>query len=754
MRMRGLLAVALIPGALLLVATLAAREPISALAPVATLLDGHHELVGVAVAADGTLYVSDRSAGVVYRLELSGTLTMAVTGLDRPAGLALHPTGGLLIAEEKAGRVLRLEPDSTLRVLATGIKTPRWLAVSPDGPIYVSAHRRQPPDGADENEGREILRLGADGSLAVVASGIRRLEGLARLNGALIAATKGFESGRESTGMLLWYPVLADGSLGTPRAWVDTGVKQPVGLVLDWLGALYLAAKEVEIGADKFKRAVGKVHPDARLSAFAAHLEDPQGMALGPDGSLYVADGKAGRLLRFQAPPAPLVNALPAFTNQSPFLVLGTTEPTSRVHIFIDDAPTAVTGTSNASGAFSLEVALAPNATNVLQVFTTTHGGEGLTTTPAEATLIHDNMPPALAILGVSNGATVRGTLQVEVVGTDATSGLHLLELFLDGQPVLSSGEAPLHAVFNGRLLAPGPHTLLARAADRAGNEATKTVQFTVANLTIHLVSPASGSTVPSGPVLVQGTVESPGPEVGVIVNDVVAHVHGGTFATLIPLEPGTATLTILATDSLGATASATGTVTIASGPALPDLQMTPESGLAPLSVEFTASASPGIGATFSLDFGDGSPPHRAATLEGVSHTYVAPGLYFPTLTVTDSMGQVATVKGIVEAHAATTLDALLHSKWHSFRAALGRGDIGAALAHVATSAREKYRRVFEDLGSTLPTVAGQLQDIHLVEVLPGYAGYATYRQRQGDMFLYFIEFVQDADGLWRLENM
>jgi len=28
-------------------------------------------------------------------------------------------------------------------------------------------------------------------------------------------------------------------------------------------------------------------------------------VALGPDGSLYVADGKAGRVVRFRAPPPP-----------------------------------------------------------------------------------------------------------------------------------------------------------------------------------------------------------------------------------------------------------------------------------------------------------------------------------------------------------------------------------------------------------------------------------------------------------------
>jgi glucose/arabinose dehydrogenase len=174
-------------------------EPVNALAPSEIVLDGRQELVGVAVAADGTLYVSDRGAGVIYRIAPSGALSIAVAGLDRPAGLALDTAGRLLIAEEKAGRILRLEPRGALTVLATGIKRPRWLAVSPDDALYVSAHRLTAPDGTDETEGREILRLVPGGSLTVVASGVRRLEGLVRLNGALVAATKGLESEAESS---------------------------------------------------------------------------------------------------------------------------------------------------------------------------------------------------------------------------------------------------------------------------------------------------------------------------------------------------------------------------------------------------------------------------------------------------------------------------------------------------------------------------------------------------------------------------
>src|SRR5207247_941392 len=101
-----------------------------------------------------------------------------------PAGLALDGGGRLLIAEERAGRILRLEASGALTVLATGIKTPRWLAVVSDGSLYIGAHRLIAHDGLDTDEGCVILRLAPDGSLTTVAAGLRRLEGLVRVNGS------------------------------------------------------------------------------------------------------------------------------------------------------------------------------------------------------------------------------------------------------------------------------------------------------------------------------------------------------------------------------------------------------------------------------------------------------------------------------------------------------------------------------------------------------------------------------------------
>src|SRR3989442_4596526 len=117
-------------------ASACADQPIAALAPVETVLDGRDELIGVAVTADGTRYVSDRGAGIVYRLSASGAPGRAASRLDRPAGLALDRDGRLLIAEERAVRILRPESSGALAGLATAIKTARWFVVASGATLY------------------------------------------------------------------------------------------------------------------------------------------------------------------------------------------------------------------------------------------------------------------------------------------------------------------------------------------------------------------------------------------------------------------------------------------------------------------------------------------------------------------------------------------------------------------------------------------------------------------------------------------
>ena len=176
-----------------------------------------------------------------------------------------------------------------MTVIASGLKTPRWVVAAPDGSIYVSAHRLEGADGPDASEGRVIVLIPTTGAPRVVATDIRHLEGLQYLDGVVVAATRGLQGGQESAGALLRYAVLNDGSLGAAQLWIDTGLKQPMALGVDTLSSVYVSSKELVPPIDGAKRAIGKAHPDGRLTGFAASLEDPQGLAFAANGALYAA---------------------------------------------------------------------------------------------------------------------------------------------------------------------------------------------------------------------------------------------------------------------------------------------------------------------------------------------------------------------------------------------------------------------------------------------------------------------------------
>jgi RHS repeat-associated protein len=125
---------------------------------------------GVAVAADGTLYISDVDSHRVRQVTPDGIIhTIAGTGtpestgdggpataaqLSFPVGLALGLDGSLFIAEFAGNRVRRIAPDGIIttfagngdfglsgdggQATAATVVAPRALAVGPDGSVYIA----------------------------------------------------------------------------------------------------------------------------------------------------------------------------------------------------------------------------------------------------------------------------------------------------------------------------------------------------------------------------------------------------------------------------------------------------------------------------------------------------------------------------------------------------------------------------------------------------------------------------------------
>ncbi len=124
---------------------------------------------GLAVDADGSIFISDTGNGAIRRLDTEGNLTTVYTGLEEPTGLCWHK-GALYIAETGRSRILRLS-GSKLEVLAGDGGTKDEYGVYgcgyADGPAEAALFEH--PQG---------IAVGADGTVYIADTGngaVRRL---------------------------------------------------------------------------------------------------------------------------------------------------------------------------------------------------------------------------------------------------------------------------------------------------------------------------------------------------------------------------------------------------------------------------------------------------------------------------------------------------------------------------------------------------------------------------------------------------
>ncbi len=170
------------------------------------------ELAGIAVAADGAIYVSDAAANRV-RVIRDGTITtLAGTGvpgyagdgalaraarLDAPTALAVDAAGAVYVSDSESCAVRQVTPDGMIRTVAgtsrsgfegdggpalvAALSHPDGIAVAADGALYIG-----------DRLNRRVRRVDLDGTISTIAG--TGEAGLTGDGGPATAATFGYVS--------------------------------------------------------------------------------------------------------------------------------------------------------------------------------------------------------------------------------------------------------------------------------------------------------------------------------------------------------------------------------------------------------------------------------------------------------------------------------------------------------------------------------------------------------------------------------
>jgi hypothetical protein len=150
---------------------------------------------------------------------------------------------------------------------------------------------------------------------------------------------------------------------------------------------------------------------------------------------------------------------------------------------------------------------------------------------------------------------------------------------------------------------------------------------------------------------------------------------------------------------------------------------------------------------------GDGTMDFAGTTLQGQAVTFAEPGIYFPTVKVTEPGGAERTASSLIQVLNVTQLDTLLQSKWTGMKNALRTGDTVTAADHIVLSKKANYQAIFNALTISYSAIDQYLTNITFVRQRGPIMEYRMVRTEGGNSVGYPVFFVLDDDGVWRIRG-
>ena len=192
---------------------------------------------------DGYLVFSDIPAGIIYKWQPDGSVSVFRNPSGGSNGLTFDEQGRLIACEWKTRRVTRGEPDGSLTVLAEQYEgkrfnSPNDVVVKSNGSIYFTdPYYGFPGTQERELDFRGVYRIDPDGTLTLLVDDFQTPNGLAFSPDEKILYVD--DTGRRH---IRAFDVQEDGSLANGRLFLDMACDAPGpsdGMKVDTDGNLY-----------------------------------------------------------------------------------------------------------------------------------------------------------------------------------------------------------------------------------------------------------------------------------------------------------------------------------------------------------------------------------------------------------------------------------------------------------------------------------------------------------------------------------
>src|SRR5438552_1016313 len=93
---------------------------------------------GVALDANGNVYVGDRGNNAIRKVTQEGVVTTLAAGFNGPSGVAVDTNGNVYVADQGNDRIRKVTPAGVVTTLASGFNSPADVAVDSASNVYVA----------------------------------------------------------------------------------------------------------------------------------------------------------------------------------------------------------------------------------------------------------------------------------------------------------------------------------------------------------------------------------------------------------------------------------------------------------------------------------------------------------------------------------------------------------------------------------------------------------------------------------------